>query len=239
MNRKDVVIVVLCTLCLTVTLFSIIPVLSLPEYSVWKDINDDGVIDAKDYVLVKTAIPSMGTPINKTSLLDLQSQIDTLNVSLRSLIDTMNASLTLQIDGLNALLTTRINCLNASLAALQSRIGILENTVDNLNFTVWLLNTTGLPKPDYDSTWTNITAGQSKIFTHNQNTTNVLVYMFGKYSDSVAPYIHQFDYGGEKNLGASYGAWWSELTETTVRVTRMPNDGNWNYVRVVIWRIPE
>lgn len=62
MNKKDVVIVVLATLCLTVTLFSIIPVMSGPQYDPWKDVNDDGVIDVKEYQIIKNAIPSVGDP---------------------------------------------------------------------------------------------------------------------------------------------------------------------------------
>lgn len=68
MYKKDVVIVVLATLCLTVTLFSIIPVLSIKPYDPWKDVNDDGVIDAKDFQLLKNAIPAIGNSLTKAYL---------------------------------------------------------------------------------------------------------------------------------------------------------------------------
>lgn len=72
MNKKDAVIVALATLCLTVTLFSIIPVMSTPVYDAWKDVNDDGVIDVKDWQLVKIAIPSMGDPAKNVTVTNWQ-----------------------------------------------------------------------------------------------------------------------------------------------------------------------
>lgn len=62
MNKKDVVMVLLGALCLTVALFSIIPVMSVPQYDPWKDLNENGAIDAKEYQLIKNAIPSTGNP---------------------------------------------------------------------------------------------------------------------------------------------------------------------------------
>jgi hypothetical protein len=68
MKRKNAIVLVLATLCLTVTLFSVIPVMSVQPYDPWKDVNDDGVIDAKDYQAVKSRIPSIGTPLDKAYL---------------------------------------------------------------------------------------------------------------------------------------------------------------------------
>jgi len=68
-NKRNMSVAVLATFCLTVTIFSIIPVMSAPVYDPLKDVNDDGVIDAKDWQLVKVRIPSVGIPINKTELL--------------------------------------------------------------------------------------------------------------------------------------------------------------------------
>jgi hypothetical protein len=68
MDRKNFAIVAFATLFLTVTLFSVIPVMSVQPYDPWKDVNDDGVIDAKDYQAVKSRIPSMGTPLDKAYL---------------------------------------------------------------------------------------------------------------------------------------------------------------------------
>jgi hypothetical protein len=41
----------------------------MKEYDPWTDINDDGVIDVKDYQLVKARIPSMGSPVAKAAIL--------------------------------------------------------------------------------------------------------------------------------------------------------------------------
>jgi hypothetical protein len=84
----------------------------MPQYDPWIDVNDDGVIDVKDYQKVKSNIPSMGTPINKTELLlELQSRMDTLNSSLLDLETYLN---------------TRMTTLNTSLVELQSRVAALE-----------------------------------------------------------------------------------------------------------------
>ena len=93
---------------------------------------------------------------------------------------------------------------------------------------------TKLGRPDYDSGYCWISQGTSQIFTHNLGTTDVLVYMVGYYPGGV-PYINQHDYGGESNGLNSYGAYWSELTATTIKVTRQGNDANWPYVRVMMW----
>ena len=93
-------------------------------------------------------------------------------------------------------------------------------------------------KPDYDSNWLDLNISRRRVLTHNLSTTNVFVYMVGKYSDSETPYIHQRDYGGEAHIALYYGAYWYDLTETTVAVERRADDDNWNYVRVMIWKIP-
>jgi len=91
--------------------------------------------------------------------------------------------------------------------------------------------------PAYDSGWQNISKGADKIFTHNLGTTEVLVYMIGKY-DGASPYIHQIFYGGDGNVANVYGTYWKDLTTTTIRVHRTEQDNDWNYVRVIIWKIP-
>lgn len=96
-----------------------------------------------------------------------------------------------------------------------------------------------MSKPAYDSGWQNISQGQYKIFNHFLNTTDVLVYMMGKINVSASPYIHQVDYGGELNVVYYGGAWWQDLTESTITVHRRPNDPNWCQVRVMIWKLPE
>lgn len=116
--KKDLVIAVLSTFCLTVTLFAVIPTRSSPgigDYDPWYDINDDGKIDGRDLTVLARAFGSSGTPINKTALLlELQARIDSLNSSLLNL---------------EAYLNTRIVTLETSLVELQSKIAELENNV--------------------------------------------------------------------------------------------------------------
>jgi hypothetical protein len=53
-NKKDLLIAVLATFCLTATLFMIIPTRSSPgsnDYDAWSDINDDGSIDMADIAI--------------------------------------------------------------------------------------------------------------------------------------------------------------------------------------------
>lgn len=92
-------------------------------------------------------------------------------------------------------------------------------------------------RPAYDSGWVSINVDQEIILTHNVGTTDVLVYMVGKSSDTASPYIHQKWYGGEVNVIAEYGVFWYDLTKTTVRVQRHLSDANWNWVRIMIWKI--
>ena len=84
--RKDLVVTVLVTFCLTATLFMILPTRSLPaigEYDPWLDTNDDGKIDMKDIGAEARAFGSSGTPINKTALLlELQTRIEILEANM-------------------------------------------------------------------------------------------------------------------------------------------------------------
>jgi hypothetical protein len=98
-----------------------------------------------------------------------------------------------------------------------------------------------LPKPDYDSGWLNISRGTRITLPNPTGTTDVLVYMIGKSSNGGNPYIHQIGYGAELNYGSEYGCDWETLTATSIQVYRRPNDPvgtSWDYVRVMIWKIP-
>jgi hypothetical protein len=87
--KKDVVLAVLITFCLTVTLFSLVPSKSATgDYDPWADINDDGKINMYDIGYTARLFGTTGTAINKTELLlGLQAQIDSLNASLIDLIN--------------------------------------------------------------------------------------------------------------------------------------------------------
>jgi hypothetical protein len=68
--RKDLIVVILGTFCLTVTLFTIIPIRSqtTPEYDPWKDITDDGYIGIDDIVLVAESFGGLGDPTKNVNV---------------------------------------------------------------------------------------------------------------------------------------------------------------------------
>jgi len=70
MIRKDLVAAVLATFCLTVIVFTVIPVGSIggSRYDPWLDYNDDGKIDVRDVAPVCAAYGSKGTPLDKASI---------------------------------------------------------------------------------------------------------------------------------------------------------------------------
>jgi predicted secreted protein len=70
MIRKDLVVAVLATFCLTVITFTVIPVGSIggSRYNPWLDYNDDGKIDVRDVAPVAAAYGSKGTPLVKASM---------------------------------------------------------------------------------------------------------------------------------------------------------------------------
>jgi len=225
--KKNLIIVVLATFCLTATLFMIMPTRSSSaerQYDPWIDYNDDGKISIGDIVNTISFFGTSGEPINKTALL---YNVNDTFTALLSRIDSLNASL---LD-LEAYFETRINTLNATLVEQQSRIADLETQLI-------ILNATKLGKPDYDSGWLSIPAGQSRTLPHALNTTNVLVYMIGY--DDTGYYVHQLAYGGDATgTGNVYGAWWCKLTETSIEIYRLGQDVRWQQIRVFIWKIPQ
>jgi len=222
-----------------------------PEYDPWKDLNLDGKINLSDLIKLCRYFGTEGTPINTTALLlelnntvhEHQTRIDSLNASLLALgaylntkINSLNATFQSKIDSLNSTLTLQIN-------DLKTKIAEMNATIIDLETMIYVLNATKLGKPGYDSDWQPINKGEEKIFNHYLNTTHVLVYMIGKYSDNASHYIHQFNYGGDWSAGNRWGAMWYDLTETTIAVYRASQDTGstevWNWIRVIIWKIPE
>lgn len=61
------------------------------QYDPWVDLNDDGVVDIQDLVKIISLYGTHGTAINKTELLlELMSEIDSLNATLMELESTVN-----------------------------------------------------------------------------------------------------------------------------------------------------
>jgi hypothetical protein len=119
MIKKDLIIAILGTFCLTSALFMVLPTRSSttngPKYDPWLDFDDDGYIGLSDLVSLAKVYGTTGTPINKTALLlELQLRIDSLNSSLLDL---------------EAYLKTRITNLEALVAEQQSQIASLLEIV--------------------------------------------------------------------------------------------------------------
>jgi hypothetical protein len=69
-SKKDLIIAVLITFCLTATLFTIIPIRSEQgsSYDAWKDLNDDGVIDSTDLGMLGTSWATTGDPTKNVNV---------------------------------------------------------------------------------------------------------------------------------------------------------------------------
>ncbi|MGD8566212.1 MAG: hypothetical protein PVF96_07695 [Candidatus Bathyarchaeota archaeon] len=86
--KRDLIVVVLLTFCLTALLFQVLPISSQSagDYDPWYDVNDDGTIDMRDIGGMARKFGTSGTPINKTELLlELQSRLDELDTLVASL----------------------------------------------------------------------------------------------------------------------------------------------------------
>jgi hypothetical protein len=231
-TKRDLAIFILA-LCSIATLLMVKPVLSPPPYPYdpWSDLNDDGHITYLDLgeLLSHYGGTAELSDWNKTAFLlqlnvtypELLARLDSLNntnIELQSRVDNLTASLMetqTKLDNLNATLTQQISDVEAELD---------------------VLNATKLGKPYFDSGWTEVILGDTLV-PHTCNTTNVIVYMIGKQTGGTA---HQKDYGGwQRSDSTWYGAYWYDLTETHIRVHRHGNDGDWQWVRVFMWKIPQ
>ena len=224
-TRKNLIAIVLTTLFLSsfISMIGSTRSVSNVPYDPWADLNDDGDVDIYDAILFANAFGGEGTPLNKTELL---YNVNDTYASLLSQIDSLNSSLLATQNVLN----TRVTTLEAMVAQQQVRIAELEAELA-------LVNVTKLGRPVIDSGWMNITAGETLVYPHRLNTTDVLVYVIGKTADGL---IHQIDYGFTTvGIGAShYGVAWSELDGDIIKITRGPSDSNWVQVRLMMWVIP-
>ena len=109
-----------------------------------------------------------------------------------------------------------------------------DNVADQVRVTVWI------PAPvsdKWDSGWVNINQGETFPFNHNLNITADDLTV-GLYFKSAALGIHQAGFGGlsiDAPL-AQRGAYWHNLTNNAVQVTRMPDDPYIDQVRVIVQR---
>jgi hypothetical protein len=71
-TKKDLIIVVLATFCLTATIFTVIPTRSQNDrYDPWLDVNDDGTINILDFAAEAVAYQSSGDPTKNVNVTNL------------------------------------------------------------------------------------------------------------------------------------------------------------------------
>ena len=191
-----------------------------------------------------TALAQLGQKVDNINatlsgrIATLEAQVATMN----TMIVTMNAAIT-QLQNSNAILSASVaecrSLIDALNITLSTRMNVLDFQLWYLNATVAWLNGTVASKlgaPEYDSGWYTINQGQSIVLNHNLGTTNVIVYMIGNDTDSTR-YVQQIGFGGDSYFGGAGGAYWYELTSTTIKTTRAANDNDWHQMRVFIWKI--
>ena len=100
MNRKDVIIGFLLGLCLTMTLFAVVPTLGQSgEYDTWADLNDDGWINAKDAIQLGTVFGTSGDPTKNVTITGRANKLITLAPSILIPADSYWDSGWVSIDG--------------------------------------------------------------------------------------------------------------------------------------------
>lgn len=106
-----------------------------------------------------------------------------------------------------------------------------DDFVDEVRIWIWV---PGHP-PEYCSDWTNIAKGGSVLFGHNLGG-DVDDYVVGLWFESgnAAYGVNQHGYGGMEAGEAYMGAWWTDLTDSEVRVRRAANDPFADWVRVCV-----
>jgi len=192
---KNMIIAVMITFCFTATLFLVIPISSANTYDPWVDVNDDGKIGLQELSLLAKSYNTAGTPINKTALLlELQSEVDSLNSSVLALqgLTTylQNEVVTMRVsyDAKFAELQTTMNTLNATITELQSRNTELENRVSILEILQglpinWSNGLVGYWKLDEGN---GTTAGDSSGNNNNGTLENGPIWVSGKYGEALS-----------------------------------------------------
>jgi len=93
------------------------------------------------------------------------------------------------------------------------------------------------PRPAYDSGWTAIAQGATTTCTHNLggSTDDYMVDLQFKDTDGDLG-VNQAYYGGlVTSINAAWGAWWSQLTTSSIKVRRSGEDPAANQFRLRIW----
>jgi len=95
----------------------------------------------------------------------------------------------------------------------------------------------GADAQGWTSGWVDIDPGQTLTLTHNLGgaVEDYLVQMWFLDLPAGGYGIHIFGYGGIEAAGAYYGAYWQNLTSTTIQIVRLADDTTADRVRVWIW----
>jgi hypothetical protein len=94
------------------------------------------------------------------------------------------------------------------------------------------------PNPDYDSGWISTGTGSNTI-THNLGTTDIFVYVIGKWGDKVNQYHFGQDiYFDAEDYVYESGLYWETTGINTISLRRGPTDIDWASARVLIWKLP-
>jgi hypothetical protein len=214
--KKNLVLNVLAAICLSIVIVSALPMNSIQQYEAY-----DPWMDIDDNGI-----------INMIDLYEVALRFGSTGTAINK------TDLLLQ-------LLSRLDELNATVIEQQTIINNLNQAVAYLNETVTILNGTGLGAPDYDSGWRDLPLIGGLHLTHNLNTTDVVVYLIGKYYSNDIAVVHQWDYGGSSSTGdvEGHGAFWTELCNTTIAIYRGRTDTSnhirWEYARVMIWKVPQ
>ncbi|MGD2156685.1 MAG: hypothetical protein PVG32_07400 [Anaerolineales bacterium] len=93
------------------------------------------------------------------------------------------------------------------------------------------------PRPAYDSGWIPIDPDETITLNHNLggNVDNYVVDLTFKHPTYG---VHAFGWGGDVTSGAFFGAYWQNLTTSSIKVNRAADDLEITHVRVRIWMYP-
>jgi hypothetical protein len=98
------------------------------------------------------------------------------------------------------------------------------------------------PRPAYDTGWLSPAPGQTVVMTHNIGVDVNKYFVDLQFQESGGLGIHQYKYGVDRYVGVGddtyrQGAYWHNLTTTTISITRETDDTHSDQVRVRIWFI--
>ncbi len=100
------------------------------------------------------------------------------------------------------------------------------------------------PPPDYDSGWHPIDQNEHLTLQHNLDTMDYFVYLMKKDEDSFTEF-HNFGSGGAfpddfllTETSYSLGTMW-KASKNSIEIYRYPDDMTSDYVRIMLWKIPQ